>query len=128
MEKILVAEDEASMRGLYQTYLSQDYNASDVKLVATGDEAIRVLEEMLSRGEKPALVITDNQMPPGEKTGMDVIDYVKANLSDTPVVMIAGENLEKTVRKNAVQKGASAYLPKPVGMNAFLEVVKKYVK
>lgn len=126
MTKILIAEDEEAIRELYEDCLSTYYNQGDLTFKATGDEAISALEEMLSKGEKPELVITDNKMPPGKLTGMDVIDYVRAKLPDTKVIMIAGEDSEMTVKKTALQKGASAYLSKPFKLQELLATVRKY--
>jgi response regulator of citrate/malate metabolism len=52
----------------------------------------------------------------------------KAKLPGVNVIMIAGENYEGTVRKTAIQKGASAFLGKPFVVQTFLETVKEYVK
>ncbi len=127
MTKILVAEDEEVIRDLYQACLSDEYNSEDLQFVETGDEAISELEKMLSKGEKPDLVITDNKMP-GTKTGMDVIDYVIAKFPGTPVIMVASENLEGNVEQTALEKGASAYLSKPISELKFLKTVEKYAK
>lgn len=126
MTRIIVAEDEANLRRFYERFLSKDYRGEELLFVETGDEAVSALEEMLERGEKPNLVVTDNIMPPGKITGMGVIDFVKGRFPGTNVVMVASENREATVGKTALEKGASAYLPKPVEIKAFLETVKKY--
>lgn len=125
MTKILVAEDEESISELYKAGLSMDYEPAYLKFVKTGDEAISELEKLLSKGEKPNLVITDNTMP-GTKKGMDVIDYIIANFTEVPVIMVAAA--DDSVKETALQKGASAFLSKPFSMSEFLKTVEKYIK
>lgn len=127
MTKILIIEDDESTRRAYEDFLSEDYTPEDLIFKETADEGINELEHMLSSGEKPRGVITDNNTD-STKTGMDVIDYVIAKFTRVPVIMIAAENIDGTVEKTALEKGASAYLDKPVRMNTFLETVKEYVK
>ncbi len=127
MTKILIAEDEQDLRAIYEDCFGLKYPHSVLKLATTGEEAISSLEEMLARGEKPELVITDNNMPPGEKTGMDVIDYVRKNCPEVPVIVIAVDDYEMTVKKIALEKGASACLSKPFKLQELFSTVGKYV-
>ncbi len=103
MEKILVVDDEQSMRDVLSIMLKRAGYA--VTAASDGDEAIAHLGKEIFD-----LVITDLKMP--KVGGLDVLKAVKASSSDTVVLVItAFASAESAVE--AMKHGAYDYLTKP---------------
>ena len=103
MEKILIVDDERSLRDVLSIMLKRA--GYDVTAVSDGDEAIARVEKELFD-----LVITDLKMP--KTGGMDVLRAVKETSPDSVVLIItAFASAESAVE--AMKLGAYDYLPKP---------------
>ncbi|HXF91518.1 MAG TPA: sigma-54 dependent transcriptional regulator [Nitrospiraceae bacterium] len=103
MEKILVVDDEQSMRDVLSIMLKRAGYA--VTAASDGDEAIAHLGKEIFD-----LVITDLKMP--KVGGLDVLKAVKASSPDTVVLVItAFASAESAVE--AMKHGAYDYLTKP---------------
>ena len=102
-ERILVVDDSPDTLKIVQRNLtSQGYVVYTAPGVA---EAIGILDSTTID-----LVITDYKMP--KVSGLDLIKYIKENLTDTEVMMITGyATIEGAVE--AVKSGAEEYLAKP---------------
>lgn len=100
--KILVVEDENSMRNLLSLMLKKQYQ---VDAAASGEEAIKQLSQKLYD-----LVITDISLP--GISGIEVLRRVKENSPETSVIMItAYASTESAIE--ALKIGASDYIVKP---------------
>ncbi len=103
MEKILVVDDEQSMRDVLSIMLKRAGYA--VTTASDGDEAMAHLGKEIFD-----LVITDLKMP--KVGGLDVLKAVKASSPDTVVLVItAFASAESAVE--AMKHGAYDYLTKP---------------
>ncbi|GIW55243.1 MAG: acetoacetate metabolism regulatory protein AtoC [Nitrospiraceae bacterium] len=103
MEKILVVDDEQSMRDVLSIMLKRA--GYTVTTASDGDEAIAHLGKEIFD-----LVITDLKMP--KVGGLDVLKAVKASSPDTVVLVItAFASAESAVE--AMKHGAYDYLTKP---------------
>ncbi|NJC88613.1 MAG: sigma-54-dependent Fis family transcriptional regulator [Desulfuromonas sp.] len=112
---ILVIDDDASLRRVTEYNLEQA--GYRVLTAADGREGVGVF-----RRERPALVVTDLQMP--GFSGLEVLEQVKALLPETLVIVItAYGTIEQAVE--AMKKGAHDFLTKPVSRDALLLVVDK---
>ncbi|TLM68903.1 MAG: sigma-54-dependent Fis family transcriptional regulator [Deltaproteobacteria bacterium] len=112
---VLVVDDDASLRRVTEYHLEQA--GYRVLTAADGLEGVKVFRE-----ERPALVITDLQMP--GLSGLGVLDQVKALAPETLVIVItAFGTIEQAV--DAMKKGAHDFLTKPVSRDALLMVVDK---
>jgi len=115
---ILVIDDDASLRRVTEYNLEQA--GYRVLTAADGREGVRLFRE-----ERPALVVTDLQMP--GLSGLEVLEQVKALLPETLVIVItAYGTIEQAVE--AMKKGAYDFLTKPVSRDALLLVVDKACK
>ena len=114
MPRILVVDDELSIREFFEIVLSED--GHEVDAVASGEEAFDKIEK------KPYdLVITDLLMPGVD--GMAVMERVKDISPETLVLMItAFATAESAVE--AMKKGAYDYLMKPFKVDEIRLVVK----
>jgi two-component system response regulator PilR (NtrC family) len=103
MEKILIVDDERSLRDVLSIMLKRA--GYDVTAVADGEEAIARIDKELFD-----LVITDLKMP--KAGGLDVLRAVKEASPDTVVLLItAFASAESAVE--AMKLGAHDYLSKP---------------
>jgi len=103
-EKILVIDDEPSIRKYLQTLLEVD--GYDVDTVASGTEAL----ELLNAGQRPDFIILDVFMP--EMNGLDALKQIMAVDRSLNVIMLSCSNEVGTVVE-AIRLGAMDYLTKP---------------
>ncbi len=103
-EKILIVEDEASLRDTLAAFLTRvGYE------VATAPDGSQALERL--SGELPDLILTDIHMP--DMDGLALLAEVKARYPETIViVMTAFSSIDSAVE--AMRRGAEDYLSKPL--------------
>lgn len=121
MKHILVVDDEPMVRRVICLILEQQgYGCTEVQ---NGQEAMAAL-----KADPPVdLVITDNQMP--MMNGLQLIAYLKTSPSHRhlPIVLLSG-HLSEEVRAQAMAKGVSAFLSKPLDAGELLETVHMMLK
>lgn len=101
--RILVADDEQSLRTIVSQVLGEDGHA--VTTVASGEEALTVF-----RKQPFPLVITDIRM--GGMSGIDLLQNVKKMSPDTAVIIMTSHaSLDTAI--TALRTGAYDYLVKP---------------
>src|SRR5512143_2687060 len=98
MSKILVVEDEKSLRLLYKQDLEQDGHS-----VITAGTAIEGLEALES--ESPDLVVLDIRMP-----GMDGLECMGRILDRNPRIPIVLNTAYSSYRDNFLSWSADAYV------------------
>src|SRR5271170_5947815 len=103
-DKILVVDDEPSIRKYLQTLLEVD--GYDVETVSTGKEAI----SKINNGERPDFIILDVLMP--EMNGLDTLQEMMHLDRTLNVIMLSCSNEIGTVVE-AIRIGAHDYLTKP---------------
>lgn len=104
-KKILVIDDELSIRMLLDNFLSKTY---DVITRNDGMEGLKWMEE----GNMPDLVVADIQMP--NLDGYDFIKNIRASgfFKDVPLIMLSGiESSQEKVK--CLKLGANDYMVKP---------------
>src|SRR6202011_497746 len=103
-EKVLVVDDEPSIRKYLQTLLEVD--GFEVETLNSGKEAI----DKVSRGERPDFIILDVLMP--EMNGLDTLRELLQMDRSLNVIMLSCSNEVGTVVE-AIRLGAHDYLTKP---------------
>ena len=105
MKKIVIADDEPSLRLLVTTTLASDQY--DIFEARDGDEALALIT-----AHSPDLVLLDIQMP--GRTGLDVTRAVKSDplLRHIRVILLTSRTLESDIRAGR-EAGADLYLTKP---------------
>ncbi len=115
MSRILVVDDELSMRELLELFFLREGHAVDV--AADGGEGIRRLHE-----QEYDLVITDLRMP--RTHGMVVLEQCRDLYPGTPViVMTAFASTETAIQ--AMKMGAYDYFTKPFKLDEVKAVIDK---
>ena len=103
-EKILVVDDEPSIRKYLQTLL--EVEGFDVEAVSSGPEAIA----KINKGDRPDFIILDVLMP--EMSGIDTLKELLQIDRSLNVIMLSCSN-EVGVVVEAIRLGAHDYLTKP---------------
>lgn len=103
--KVLLAEDEKSLRDIVSTYLTR--KGFNVDAVCNGEEAIMAVDKNIYD-----IIILDIMMP--KKSGIDVCKYIRKKY-DVPVIFLTALNAEQDVI-NGYEVGADEYITKPVSM------------
>ncbi|MCP4255381.1 MAG: sigma-54-dependent Fis family transcriptional regulator, partial [Candidatus Scalindua sp.] len=111
---LLVDDDKNTADGLRKILIQDGY---DTSCVYTGNEAINLIDT-----EHFDIVITDMKLP--DISGFSIIEKVKKNDADIPVIMItAFSSLQTAI--DAMKKGADDYLTKPVNIEELELILKK---
>ena len=116
MPKILIVEDEASIRRVLGSILSEEDKSYQVEEATNGQEAM----DMIQKTDYD-LVLCDIKMP--KKDGLEVLLEAKALKPALRMVMISGHgDLETAVQ--AMKMGAFDYIAKPPDLNRLLTTVR----
>ena len=113
-KKILIADDEGTVRLLVEKMLDKDY----IVLEATnGEEAVKI-----AKAQQPDLILMDLIMP--KMDGYAACSEIKADQSTKgiPVVILTavGHELNK---KFATEMGAAGYVTKPFNIQDLINVI-----
>jgi PAS domain S-box-containing protein len=115
MTKILVVDDEESIRNLMRMNLELD--GYTTLTVADGPSALDVF-----RNESPEIVLLDVRMPGID--GIEVLRRIKEMGPDTEVIMITGHG-DMDMAVECLQKEASNFLTKPISDELLSLAVKR---
>lgn len=104
-KKILVVDDEITIRTLLDKFLSQTY---DVSAMTNGQEGLNWLQA----GNMPDLMIVDLEMP--SMNGYEFIQNVRASgfFHSIPIMMLSGLD-SSSERVKCYQLGANDFMIKP---------------
>lgn len=115
--RILVADDEPEVVDLVRMML--EWEGYQVVQAEDGAEAVE-----RARQEEPDLILLDVRMP--KMTGLSVLDRLASDpaTSGIPVIMLSVVTTYPEVRQ-ALERGAVAYLPKPFEMREMVHMVER---
>ncbi|RZJ23575.1 MAG: hybrid sensor histidine kinase/response regulator, partial [Haliea sp.] len=115
---VLVVDDSITVRRVTQRLLQRE--GYRVAMAADGLQALERLAE-----EKPAVVLSDIEMP--RMDGFDLARNIRADarLAGMPIIMITSRIAEKH-REHAMELGVNHYLGKPYSEEELLSLVKHY--
>ena len=116
-EKILVVDDEASLRDIYVAFLEMAGYA-----VIAAENPVQAFD--LAAREKLFLVVTDYRMP--RLDGANFCELIKERTPSIPVIMISGFVAEAVETFASCQYGPDTILDKPVSQAALVAEVDKY--
>ena len=118
--EVLVVDDEADIRMLIADILEDEGFAC-----RTAEDSTTALAAVSER--RPNLVILDIWLERSELDGMQILERIKAEHPDVPVVMISGHgNVETAV--NAIKLGAYDFIEKPFKADRLLLTVSRAVE
>lgn len=113
--RVLVVEDEADFTATYRRLLARQ--GCRIVETATRQAALEAI-----RTQPFALVVADLRLPDGD--GLDIVRAARATPQPPAVIVVTGFGSEAN-RRQALEAGASAYLPKPFAVSAFIALVEQ---
>lgn len=116
---VLVADDDRAMRRLIANTL-KTLQVENIIEAGDGDEALAFFHR-----EPLDMVILDWGMP--GKTGLEVLEAIRAEPSDVPVIMVSAERTRERVVQ-AAEAGVTDYLVKPVERSALEVKLARYCR
>ena len=120
MSKILIIEDEETIRRVLNKVLSEENKDYIIVEAIDGLQAIDIV-----KSNKIDLILCDIKMP--KKDGINVLKFLIKDYSEIPVIMISGHgDLETAVE--TMRLGAFDYISKPPDLNRLLNSVRGALK
>ena len=114
---ILIVDDEPDIRELVSAILEDEGFST-----RTARDSVEALDEVAKR--KPSLVFLDIWLQGSRLDGLQVLDAIKAEHDDLPIVMISGHgNIETAV--SAIKRGAYDFIEKPLGADRIVLVAER---
>jgi two-component system chemotaxis response regulator CheY len=115
---ILLVDDSATM--LMSLSKTLTISGLTVETATDGSAAL----DKIKGGLKPALIITDINMP--KLDGLGLIQEARKLLRFTPILALTTES-QQGKRDEAKRNGATGWLVKPVGGNELLQVIRQVI-
>jgi len=116
MSKILIVEDEATIRRVLTKILLEEDEKYKIEEAIDGLQALEKIKK-----EEFDLVLCDIKMP--KLDGIELLEAVKKHKPEIPVIMISGHgDLDTAV--NSMRLGAFDYISKPPDLNRLLTAVR----
>ena len=120
MSKILIIEDEESIRRVLKKVLIDENQSFKIIEACDGVQAIDMV-----KSNKLDLILCDIKMP--KKDGIEVLQFLMRDYSEIPIIMISGHgDLETAVE--SMRLGAFDYISKPPDLNRLLNSVRAALK
>ena len=120
MSKILIIEDEESIRRVLKKVLIEENNKYQFIEASDGVQGIEKI-----KSNKFNLILCDIKMP--KKDGIEVLQFIIKECPEVPTIMISGHgDLETAVE--SMRLGAFDYISKPPDLNRLLNSVRSALK
>ncbi len=113
--EILVVDDEEDIRDLISGILRDE--GFETRVASDSDSAL-----MAIRTRRPQLLVLDIWLQGSKLDGIQVLDTVKREQPDLPVVMISGHGTIETA-VSSIKKGAYDFIEKPFKADRLIHVV-----
>lgn len=114
---ILIVDDEADIRELVAGILEDE--GHETRIASNSDQALQSVAD-----RAPRLIFLDIWLQGSRLDGLDMLDAIKAQHPEIPVVMISGHgNIETAV--SAIRRGAYDYIEKPFKADRLVLVAER---
>jgi len=118
--EVLIVDDEQDIRELVAGILEDDNY--ETRTASDSDTALKEIEARM-----PTLLILDIWLQGSRLDGLEILDQVKSDHPDLPVIMISGHgNIETAV--SAIKKGAYDFIEKPFKADELLLTVERAIE
>ena len=116
-QQVMIVEDDLLLL-MVEERLVNNLGFNVVGKASEGQQALRLFREI-----HPDILLVDINLR-GELTGLDIINQLKKEGLDTPVIFLSGEE-DPAMIKNAKKTGCVDYLLKPITVAALKESLNK---
>lgn len=122
---VMIVDDSRTVR-MSMEYLLKN-SGYEVFTADDGLDGLNKLNERVTSGKKPDLIITDINMP--NMGGLDFTKKVKENMTTKfiPVLVLTTESQEN-MKMEGKKAGAAGWIVKPYQPEQLIGVVKRFVK
>lgn len=120
MNKVLIVDDSAFMRGILKDLLSERTSV-EIYEADGKSEAVKLFKTV-----HPDLVLLDIVMKENELEGVEVLREIKGSPSTTKVIMLTSVG-QVAVVELCKKLGAENYIEKPFDRDIFLQTIDKYL-
>ena len=117
---LLLVEDNAELRSALREVLKVE--GYRVETAATGEEGVIAYRRSSDRID---LVITDMGLP--GISGIEVVDRIRCEREDIPVIVISGDRGDNHLRRRLVAKNVH-FMLKPFSIGSLIKQVESVVK
>lgn len=118
--EVLIVDDEADIRELVAGILEDE--GYETRTAGSADEAFAAIEARL-----PSLVILDIWLQGSRLDGLEILEAVKRQHPEMPVVMISGHGTIETA-VGALKRGAYDFIEKPFKADRLLLLVQRAIE
>jgi two-component system nitrogen regulation response regulator NtrX len=118
--KVLVVDDQKDICALLSDVLKDDGYAT--LMAYDSQTALKMMQEHL-----PDVLVLDIWLNDSRFDGIEVLDIIKQNFPDVPVIMISGHATIETA-VSALHKGAFDFIEKPFNSERLLSIVSKAIE
>ncbi|HWA92452.1 MAG TPA: sigma-54 dependent transcriptional regulator [Rhizomicrobium sp.] len=115
--EILIVDDEEDIRDLIAGILKDE--GYETRVAGDGDAAIAAV-----RTRRPQLVVLDIWLQGSKLDGIQVLEALKRDHADLPVVMISGHGTIETA-VSSIKKGAYDFIEKPFKADRLIHVAER---
>jgi len=115
--EVLVVDDEEDIRDLIAGILADE--GYETRVAGDADSALNAV-----RARRPQLVVLDIWLQGSRLDGIQVLDALKREAPDLPVVMISGHGTIETAVAS-IKKGAYDFIEKPFKADRLIHVVQR---
>jgi two-component system response regulator RegX3 len=119
MAKILVVDDDASVRDALSVALPLQWDTVTVVTAGGGEEGLRAFSE-----QDPDVVLLDVSLP--DVSGLEVLRRIR-RVSDVPVLMLTAHGGEID-QVRGLELGADDYITKPFGAMALMARIRAVLR
>ncbi|MEA2055104.1 MAG: response regulator [Candidatus Thermoplasmatota archaeon] len=121
-KRILIVEDERDMQDLMKIYINKAEIDVELHSAFTGEDGVKMYEDMSNAGKKPDLVIMDLKLP-----GVDGVETTKRIMNLDGDARIYGFTafFDTKWANELKDAGAKGVIPRPIGFEGFVGELKK---
>jgi two-component system response regulator DesR len=120
MIRVLIAEDQAMVRGALKALLAME---EDIEIVGEADRADRIVE--LAKQTKPDVALLDIEMPGGD--GISAASDLRRELPSTKVLIVTTFGRPGYLRR-AMESGASGFMLKDAPAHELALAIRRTMK
>ncbi len=121
---ILVVDDSPVLRFSIRPVLEEA--GLEVEEAQHGRDALLILEKMDEEGRRPALILTDINMP--EMNGIELIRKLKAGRFRFIPILVLSTDSQEEQKLEGKRAGAAGWIVKPFEEESLLRVIRFFIR